>query len=412
MSDNLPERLQASRVWLGFKRPYLGALLWALRPTPVQGLGTFGINPKLQLVYDPDKLQEWSIEHCATVLYHECGHILRDHAGRAAMVADRDPKAWNIAGDAEINDDLASEQCKWPFVPIYPKNLTPPQPAGLTAEEYYAHMPLVTVGMASDGDGKGNQKFPGQGKCQGVHPSDDDSKGDGVHPIEVELIRRQVAQDVQDMVKSRGTVPAWMQLWAQHLLEPKVDWRRMLRAEVRRAASDVMGQVDFRYKRPSRRTVVLPDLILPILRMPEIQIAVVVDTSGSMLGGPDNVSDLERAMAELSGVIKHFGRHSGVQVYAVDAAVASAKRVFKLSQISLAGGGGTNMCVGIEAAVNGKPKPNIVIVLTDGATPWPTTPISNVRVIAGVIGNERVHSAVPTWIRVVPIATQDEERKR
>jgi Putative metallopeptidase domain len=41
-----------------------------------------------------------------------------------------------------------------------------------------------------------------------------------------------------------GTVPAGLTRWASELLEPKVDWRRALAAEVREAVADVTGAVD------------------------------------------------------------------------------------------------------------------------------------------------------------------------
>ena len=59
---------------------------------------------------DPDLLVgegRWDSATVAAVLLHEVGHLLRDHAGRAAnLPTPRHQLAWNLAGDAEINDDL------------------------------------------------------------------------------------------------------------------------------------------------------------------------------------------------------------------------------------------------------------------------------------------------------------------
>jgi predicted metal-dependent peptidase len=53
--------------------------------------------------------------------------------------------------------------------------------------------------------------------------------------------------------------------------------------------------------------------------------------------------------------------------------------------VEIGGGGGTDMGVGIVAAQALKPRPDVVIVLTDGHTPWPSIE-PRVAVIAVLIG--------------------------
>ncbi|MBU6151863.1 MAG: hypothetical protein KGR25_10460, partial [Chloroflexi bacterium] len=91
----------------------------------------------------------------------------------------------------------------------------------------------------------------------------------------------------------------------------------------------------------------------------------------------------------------------GLVVLAVDAEVHVTKQVFRANEVNLVGGGGTDMRVGIEAAARLHPRPEVVIVLTDGFTPWPNVPPRGMRVIAGITGGNRI--LVPEWIKVVRV---------
>jgi len=63
------------------------------------------------------------------------------------------------------------------------------------------------------------------------------------------------------------------------------------------------------------------------------------------------------------------------------------------------GRGGSDTRVDIEDAHHSRPRPDVAIVLTDGYTPWPDTPLPSMRVVAGIIGDNR--QGVPDWMRTV-----------
>src|SRR5437764_1272375 len=52
--------------------------------------------------------------------------------------------------------------------------------------------------------------------------------------------------------------------------------------------------------------------------------------------------------------------------------------------VQLTGGGGTDMRVGITAATRARPAPHVIVVLTDGDTPWPDEP-TRARLVCAVI---------------------------
>ena len=109
--------------------------------------------------------------------------------------------------------------------------------------------------------------------------------------------------------------------WAEQVLSPKVNWRKVLAAELRRAVFEVSGAVDYSYRRPSRRSAVAGNVVLPALRRPVPEVAVVCDTSGSMT---DDL--LAMVLAEVEGLLKALGLARQVRVLACDYAVAPAQR--------------------------------------------------------------------------------------
>ncbi len=169
---------------------------------------------------------------------------------------------------------------------------------------------------------------------------------DGVGEAEAQALRRHTAETMRAHLRSRGTLPGGWQRWAEQVLEPTVDWRQALTGAVREAAAWAGGAVDYTYRRPSRRTPALRG-VLPSLRRPLPRVAVVVDTSGSM-----GDAELAAALGEITGVLREVGvRGNRVTVLACDADVHAVSRVTSTEQVTLGGGGGTDMRVGIDAAL-------------------------------------------------------------
>jgi predicted metal-dependent peptidase len=226
-------------------------------------------------------------------------------------------------------------------------------------------------------------------------PRDGDDDG-GLDDWQSDLLRRQVAQEVERAGKEPGNVPAGLLRWAREVLSPRVDWRRLLAAELRRAVADVAGAADYSYRRPSRRASAVPSVVLPALRRPVPELAVVCDTSGSM-----TEELLTMALAEVEGLLRGLGLARQLRVLACDTAVAPAQRVTSARQVSLVGGGGTNMGAGIAAACALRPRPAVCVVLTDGYTPWPHEAPKGMRVVAGLLGSDPPEA--PSWARSVRV---------
>lgn len=386
--------------------PYFMHGLFATRPVAAPGLGTFAVDRHWRLYMDPDLLTgpgAWSAQVVGAVLLHEVGHLLRAHADRAdALAQPHSHMAWNLAGDAEINDDLLAAGTPLPEGVVTP-NALGCEDGGL-AEDYYRHLvdragseAMPDDGSAGCGSGSGSGAVPGEA---GAAASEDVEAGLG--DAEGDLVRRRVAEAVREHASDRfggtgrGTVPAGLTRWADDVLAPPVvPWDRVLRASVRRAVADQAGRSDYTYKRPARRRV--PGLVKPAMRGPSVRVSIVVDTSGSMSQG-----DLTAAMSEVKGVLRSSGvAREHVRVVSCDAQAGTVTRVKRTADVSLTGGGGTDMRVGIAAAQQARPQPHVVVVLTDGFTPWPDRP-GAARLVCGIVG-PRVPAGVPEWATTVLI---------
>lgn len=378
-------RLGAARLWAADQLPYFSAGLFALVPVAAPGLGTFAVDRRWHLYIDPEVLDRWTVPEAGSVLVHELYHVLREHAERGFELAVGPERAgtWNIACDAEINDDLVALGLPLPD-PVLPSTIG--CPPDQLAETYYAALPATGLPHLDCGSGAHGQ------------PRDWERIAGGVDHGDAVLVRRQVANDIRDAEAS--TVPRGLQRWADAQLEQRVDWRRALAAEVRRAVHLVAGRVDYTYRRPARRSSALPGIALPSFARPVPAVAVVVDTSGSM-----DSEDLGRCLTELDVIISRVGlRSTGVAVLACDAAVHAVRRVSSASRAVLRGGGGTDMGAGIAAAARLRPRPEVVIVLTDGFTPWPVAPPRGVHVVVALLGNRHAgHHTVPGWVRTVVV---------
>lgn len=405
--------LRTARLVALHRSPYLATALLATRPVAAEGLGTFAVDRHWRLYLDPETLADWGPQQAGGVLIHEVGHLVRGHAERADALGDRDHLLWNLACDAAINDDLIAAGIELPEGVVTPESID--LPARGVEEQYYALLrarqtdpppdmsethPLAADDSAGETGKAEDHSDSGCGSGAGDPVAEwelsaDDAQAPGLSQAEADFTRRQVAEAVRDQAsgEGRGSVPGGWQRWATaQLAPPTVAWQAKLRAAVRRAVAWRAGNGEWSYRRPSRRRV--PGILTPGRRRPVITVAVVLDTSASM-----GETRLHAALSEVQGVIRASG--ATVKVISCDAAVAATTSTRAASQVSLAGGGGTDLRVGIQSAMAATPRPDVLIVLTDGGTPWPKERIG-ARLVIGLIG-EAWTEGIPEWAEVVRI---------
>ncbi len=362
-------KLAAARLWATNRYPYLASAVFAVEPQPGPGLDRLMIDRWWRVHADPAIVADATVEQLGGELLHLVSHVLRDHASRAEdmhFTEAAELHHWVDAADAEIADDFPADIGRV-SPPVRPETLACND--GRLAEEYYRQ------GMVRDGE-ENDCGSGAHGDAATWEPPPPSSAADrGVTEDQQQLIRRNVAAEV---ARSDAEVSDSLRRWAVEQISPTVDWRAELAASIRRAVSVTAGAVDYTYRRPSRRSGAAGDVVLPSLMRPTVEVAVICDTSGS-------VSDelLGSAMAEVDGLLRAVGTRN-VSVLAVDDAVRTVTRASRGRDVVLLGGGGTDMTVGIQAAMDLRPSPSVLVVLTDGYTPWPAEP-PKARVVAGLL---------------------------
>ncbi|MGW0433465.1 vWA domain-containing protein [Micromonospora sp. NPDC003197] len=403
------DKLFAARLHAARVRPYLAAALFALHPVESRLVPTMAVDRHWRCYVSPFFVARTPVEELAGVWVHEVSHLLRDHHGRSDRVAAErgltgpgERLRMNIAADFEINDDVYGDGLARPEGVVEPALLGLPQ--GQLLEDYLhlfrlgPHLPsLVWLDCGSGADGLAREWELGP---------------DGAHGLSVQerdAIRFRVAQGI---VGHPGNVPKGWRRWAEEAFHPPQPWRALLGAAVRSAVASSGTGEDYTYGRPARRSASLPGIVLPSLRRRPPRVTVVVDTSGSV-----SDAELGSALLEVAAIARALdGRRDLVTVLSCDAAAQVVHPLCRAVGIPLMGGGGTDLRTGFARALRSRPRPDVVVVLTDGQTPWPSTRPS-CRTVVGLFPRQHTTrsryeddsytpEAPPAWARVVMIGSR------
>jgi predicted metal-dependent peptidase len=397
------EKLFAARLRATRARPFLATALFALHPVESWDVPTMAVDRHWRCYVSPAFVERTPIPELASVWVHEVSHLLRDHHGRGDRYAakhDLDGLGqrlrMNIAADCEINDDAFGDGLPVPSGAVQPHHLG--LEGGLLMEDYLRRFSLgpgthrwswLDCGSGSDGRARPWDLGPG-----GAH---------GLSKEERDRVRFRVAEGIRGRP---GDAPKRWQRWAEEVFHPPQPWRQLLGAALRSAASGVGAGDDYAYAKPARRSAGLPGVILPSLRRRPPKVCVVIDTSGSV-----SDSELGSALLEITAIGRATGgRRDAVSVISCDAAAGVAVPICRAEAIPLIGGGGTDLRAGFAQALRSRPRPDVIVALTDGQTPWPSQQ-PPCRTVVGLFprpSNYREDTAYvpqqpPQWARVVRI---------
>lgn len=436
------EAMSAGRATARKSAPYFAPLILLLVMRAVPGLASgdcLGMAVTLSgfLLYDPAAIVQWTPKQLAGVLIHEVLHVWLRHFARAQGL---DPDRWNRACDRAINPIVLKLGLDLPGDYLMPRDIG--MADGLSAIDYYrgeekheqkqqgkgkgqpqqgqgqGGQPQQGQGQpqpggqgqrqpgqgqpggqgqpqAGQGQGQPGQTKPGQGrwgKCGSAagnpvpgEPDKDDPQARSSGSME--RATKQAATALEEYAqKNQGKLPGELLRHVPIVLAPpKVPWQRKLSTLVRRAVQWRPGAHVARYDGLNRRQAGIGygigKPILARLREPVCNVAVVVDTSGSM-----GTEEFSIAFRETRGVLKAL--HADVTFIACDAKVHSMERIHRVEEMAklLKGGGGTSFVPAFDALAKSQPRPEVVIFITDGYGTAPAKPPAGMQVVWVLVG--------------------------
>lgn len=384
-----PDRVESPDAPRGLA--YLAHALYALIPIESESVPRMTCDEYWRIYVNPKWFEAAALPEVGAELAHFTWHLLSDHTNRArSLGVDRtSAKAWEKAADMPIAHTLGADELHHEHLPTARANRLP---EGRSAEEYFARVSGLPAPSDESGQLDSSQGC-GSG-ADGIPRTSDigrDLDAAGVTELEAQSIRERVAIEYRDHVSKRGTDPGDALRWVAEVLDAHTPWEQVLAAAIKRAVAWAAGRGDYTYSRPSRRASSVPRVILPGHHRPVPRVSVIVDTSGSVDDGL-----LARALGEIDAVISAIGiADSNVTVYSVDAAVHATTNLKSAKEAKLIGAGGTDLRIGLDAVQDERPRPDVVLVLTDGDTPWPENPPPSAVVIIGLLGRKE-HPLPPT----------------
>jgi predicted metal-dependent peptidase len=377
MSDDTETKLSAARTRLILDKPFLGALVlrMPMKPADPKWCRTIGTDARA-FYYNPDYIDSLSVDQTQFALAHEALHCALSHFARREH---RDRRRWDIACDLAINPLLIREGMTAPPGALYDIGFE-----GMMAEEIYPNIKEDTQEETHDehlyGNDSDNRKDTSQQTEAGDGGEGDEEGGGGgsggeaqhdmappesMSEAEKEQLsiqwRQRLAGAAQQAMQA-GKLGGNLRRLVDHLLQPQLPWRMLLARYMTASSRD-----DYSYMRPSRRE---GSAIFPTLRSNQVDVLVVLDTSGSI-----RASEMREFVSEIDAIKGQM--RARIALHACDYELAEGGpwvyepwEEFSLPQ-DIRGGGGTRFTPVFrwveEAAIN----PDLLVYFTDAEGEFP-----------------------------------------
>ncbi len=366
-------KLSAARTRLILDKPFLGALALRLPLVPADPAWCKTVaTDARKFYYNETYVDTLSAAEIEFVLAHEALHCALLHFARRQH---RVKRRWDVACDLAINPLLIEDGLQPP-----PGTMTLMEFSGLTAEEIY---PLVSD--ESEYETLDQHVYDDNGTTgdSAMGSREDDPAGEkpvpsparaplpaALSPGEREALalrwQQRSAGAAQQALQS-GKLGGALRRLVEQLQEPVLPWRMLLAHYL-----STLGRDDYSFLRPSKREGAA---ILPSLRSAQVEIMVVLDTSGSI-----SAPEMGAFVSEINAVKGQL--RARIVLHACDAVLASegpwvCEPWEELSVPSdLTGGGGTDFTPAFDWVSRQDRVPDVLVYFTDGKGLFPKQPPS------------------------------------
>lgn len=354
------EALITARVGLLIRASFFGNLVTRMKlinaDTTIETIATDGRN----FYYNSRFVNFLTQGELEFGFAHEILHCIYDHFDRRE---DRDPKLANIAADYCVNADLkkhnigtfiTSVPCLynekyigWSFEQVYDDLYSKMDKINiddLMDQLLDEHLEINDDSDGDDSDGDGQSKKP-------------TIKRSEMNDIKNEL--KEAILTAQQTSNNAGDLPEGIQRIIKELTEPKLNWRELLRSHL-----ESMIKSDFTWARPSRKGW-HTDAILPgVVGNNLINIAIAVDTSGSV-----DTKMLKDFLSEVAGITESFPAFK-IHLFTFDTDVYNPTtfdndNILDITNYEIFGGGGTDFRVIFKYLKNNDIVPDRLVIFTD-----------------------------------------------
>lgn len=389
------DAIDIAKNWLIQFAPFYASVLFRRKLEEITTMPTACVNAQGQIKYNPEWFASLTIMEVAFVLAHECMHYMLMHCVR---IGNRDHAIWNRACDAVINEMLIA--CNVGSMPE--GGVRWPNAEHMTAEEVYdAMVEAGETGDCPEPQGKPCEDGESGNGPSGNTPSesddgDEDSDGgsgsgdegdtdpkpqagetwaggdmdlsDGPltaeEKSELEAETRVEMHEAVESAKRMGNLPACLEKFTSKLLEVKTPWHTKLLRFMTQPSDD-----DFSWAKLDRRHIAQEDYLPWFDGQSLGEVAFIWDVSGSIGSRMKNhfASHFNRILdtCQPSKVIT-IPCHTRVVVEDIGEYTPDDYPV----TLECGRSGGTDMTEGLHYVYQNYPDVELIIVLTDGYTPF------------------------------------------
>jgi len=350
------QRIQRAHVWLMNEPRYcLYSGIFMLGKTSVEDNVPTAVTNGRDVKYGRSFVESLTDQEIRALVLHENLHKAFRHLTTWINLYKQNAQKANMACDYVINLMIYDSDPTGRDVKLPEGGCLDEKYRGMNARQVYDLLP-----DCDDGGGGSEGGFDGH----------DWDGAEELSKEEQETLAKEIDQALRQGAILAGKMKGNVDRSVTELLTPKVDWREALREFVTSFCNDKDVST---WRKPNRRwvdqNVYLPSLIGESVG----PLVVAIDTSGS-IDGPVLNEFLSEVVSICSTVVPER-----IDLLYWDTKVAGHEKYEPDSFSSIMqstkprGGGGTDVREVFEYVKGKRIKPEAVVVLTDGYTPWPTS---------------------------------------
>jgi predicted metal-dependent peptidase len=344
-------KLDKAKAQIVLDHPFFASILLKKQLTPDNSLPTLAVDARGNIYYNEKFIEGLPVPQVVWGLCHEIGHVIGQHAVRRKT---RNPKKWNYAGDAWINDMLddagVGERIS--------NTVDMKGSKDKTTETIYDELP--DGGDDGNGDGEGDGNGGGGGFDNGLG---DDIIEENLTESEIKEIEAngkvEIAQAAQ-AAKARGKLPGKLAEIVADILAVKTPWYDILH----RHMNEYVKQ-DQTWTKPNRRHIGQGVYLPSMANEPAMgELVIQVDVSGSI-----SKRELDYYNGHLARIVSQCNP-TKVHVLYTDTQVQKYVEFDQGADVQLEfySGGGTDMPAGFDFCNDKGIDPCVFVCLTDGYT--------------------------------------------